>query len=79
MNRFAHKIALGLACAGMLLAEKSGEPSTISRTVTYHKTDIVPIATEIRFTTLIELPKEGAPILVVVSVSTDTRQTNTSA
>ncbi|HJY07466.1 MAG TPA: TrbG/VirB9 family P-type conjugative transfer protein, partial [Bryobacteraceae bacterium] len=31
---------------------------TSSRTVSYHETDIVPIATEVRFTTLIELPKE---------------------
>lgn len=36
----------------------AGDPSTTSRTVDYHDTDIVPIATEIRFTTLIELPKE---------------------
>jgi type IV secretion system protein VirB9 len=34
------------------------DPSTVSRTVTYHETDIVPISTEVRFTTLIELPKE---------------------
>ena len=36
----------------------AGDPSTVSRTVSYHETDIVPIATEVRFTTLIELPKE---------------------
>jgi type IV secretory pathway VirB9-like protein len=36
----------------------AGDPNTSSRTVSYHDTDIVPIATEIRFTTLIELPKE---------------------
>jgi type IV secretion system protein VirB9 len=36
----------------------AGDPSTTSRTVSYHETDIVPIATEIRFTTLIELPRE---------------------
>lgn len=36
----------------------AGDPSTSSRTVEYHDTDIVPISTEIRFTTLIELPKE---------------------
>src|ERR1700749_1390987 len=34
------------------------DPSTVSRTVSYHETDIVPISTEVRFTTLIELPKE---------------------
>ena len=33
-------------------------PNTVSRTVSYHDTDIVPISTEVRFTTLIELPKE---------------------
>jgi type IV secretion system protein VirB9 len=36
----------------------AGDPSISSRTVSYHETDIVPIATEVRFTTLIELPKE---------------------
>jgi type IV secretory pathway VirB9-like protein len=36
----------------------AGDPSTVSRTVTYHETDIIPISTEIRFTTLIELPKQ---------------------
>lgn len=36
----------------------AGDPSTISRTVSYHDTDIIPISTEVRFTTLIELPKE---------------------
>ena len=36
----------------------AGDPSTSSRTVDYHDTDIIPISTEIRFTTLIELPKE---------------------
>jgi type IV secretion system protein VirB9 len=36
----------------------AGEPNITSRVVVYHETDIVPIATEIRFTTLIELPKE---------------------
>jgi type IV secretion system protein VirB9 len=36
----------------------AGDPSIRSRTVSYHETDIVPIATEVRFTTLIELPKE---------------------
>jgi type IV secretory pathway VirB9-like protein len=36
----------------------AGDPNTSSRTVSYHDTDVIPIATEIRFTTLIELPKE---------------------
>jgi type IV secretory pathway VirB9-like protein len=36
----------------------AGDPATSSRTVSYHETDIIPIATEVRFTTLIELPKE---------------------
>ena len=36
----------------------AGEPNITSRIVVYHETDIVPIATEVRFTTLIELPKE---------------------
>lgn len=36
----------------------AGDPNTTSRTVPYHESDIVPISTEIRFTTLIELPKE---------------------
>jgi type IV secretion system protein VirB9 len=36
----------------------AGDPSTVSRTVNYYDTDIIPISTEVRFTTLIELPKE---------------------
>jgi type IV secretory pathway VirB9-like protein len=36
----------------------AGDPSTVSRTVPYHETEIIPISTEVRFTTLIELPKE---------------------
>jgi type IV secretion system protein VirB9 len=42
----------------------AGDPSTTSRTVPYHNTDIVPISTEIRFTTLIELPKEESIVEV---------------
>jgi type IV secretory pathway VirB9-like protein len=42
----------------------AGDPNTSSRTVAYHDTDIVPIATEIRFTTLIELPKEESIVEV---------------
>jgi type IV secretory pathway VirB9-like protein len=60
------KIALALSCLGASCFPESaadasvlaGDPSTISRTVSYHETDIVPIATEVRFTTLIELPKQ---------------------
>ncbi|MGI9072256.1 MAG: TrbG/VirB9 family P-type conjugative transfer protein [Bryobacteraceae bacterium] len=57
-------VSLMLPCLGAVLGNAAdekvlaGDPSTISRSVTYHNTDIVPIATEIRFTTLIELPKE---------------------
>ncbi|MFL6450949.1 MAG: TrbG/VirB9 family P-type conjugative transfer protein [Bryobacteraceae bacterium] len=60
------KAAFALACVGIPCFAGSatdvkvlaGDPSTVSRTVSYHETDIVPISTEIRFTTLIELPKE---------------------
>jgi type IV secretion system protein VirB9 len=46
---------VGRAADDKILA---GDPLISSRTVSYHETDIVPIATEVRFTTLIELPKE---------------------
>lgn len=52
---------LGIACVSGSAAEVkvlAQDPNTISRTVNYHDTDIVPISTEVRFTTLIELPKE---------------------
>ncbi|MFL6448108.1 MAG: TrbG/VirB9 family P-type conjugative transfer protein [Bryobacteraceae bacterium] len=63
--RFGH-VALVLSCLGIPCASGSaadvkviaGDPSTASRTVNYRETDIIPISTEIRFTTLIELPKE---------------------
>jgi type IV secretion system protein VirB9 len=66
------KIALALSCLGVPsfpgsaadVTVLAGDPSTVSRTVSYHETDIVPIATEVRFTTLIELPK-GESILEV--------------
>lgn len=59
-------VALALACIGVTSVRASaadpkvlaGDPSTVSRTVNYHETDIIPISTEVRFTTLIELPKE---------------------
>lgn len=52
---------VGVSCVSGAAADVkvlAGDPSTVSRTVTYHETDIIPIATEVRFTTLIELPKE---------------------
>ncbi len=57
-------LPLLLTCLGAVLGNAAeekvlaGDPSTTSRTVSYHDTDIVPISTQIRFTTLIELPKE---------------------
>jgi type IV secretory pathway VirB9-like protein len=60
MNRL--NITLVLTCLSLHAAELkpapvvTGEPNTTSRTVEYHATDIVPISTEIRFTTLIMLP-----------------------
>lgn len=42
----------------------AGDPSTTSRTISYHDTDIVPISTEVRFTTLIELPKKESIVEV---------------
>ncbi len=64
------RLALALAClsciSGSAAEQKilAGDPNTSSRTVSYHDTDIVPIATEIRFTTLIELPKEESIVEV---------------
>ena len=60
-----YNAALALSCLGVPCFAGSaadvkvlaGDPSTVSRTVTYHETDIIPISTEIRFTTLIELPE----------------------
>jgi type IV secretion system protein VirB9 len=49
------KLALALACVGYL---SGAEPSTTSRSIPYHNTDIVPVNMELRFTTLVELPKE---------------------
>jgi type IV secretory pathway VirB9-like protein len=65
-------VALALSYLGMPslpasaadLKVLAGDPSTVSRTVTYHETDIIPISTEVRFTTLIELPKEESIIEV---------------
>lgn len=42
----------------------AGDPSLESRTVSYRAVDIVPISTEIRFSTLIELPTEETIIEV---------------
>jgi hypothetical protein len=47
-------IALTLIACGFSL--QAADPSTTSRRVSYHDSDIVPIMTEVRFTTLIELP-----------------------
>jgi type IV secretory pathway VirB9-like protein len=58
---------LGISCVSGSAAEVNvlaGDPNTVSRTVTYHETDIIPIATEIRFTTLIELPREESIVEV---------------
>jgi type IV secretion system protein VirB9 len=61
-------LVFAVACLGSALAADqtilAGDPSTTSRTVSYHNTDIVPIATEIRFTTLIELSKEESIVEV---------------
>ena len=60
-----HKLVtiFALACFSLGAADPpkpapviTGEPNTTSRTVQYHQTDIVPVQTEIRFTTLILLP-----------------------
>jgi type IV secretion system protein VirB9 len=56
------QLALLAVAAGTLAL--AGDPSTTSRSISYHDTDIVPISTEIRFTTLIELPKEESIIEV---------------
>jgi type IV secretion system protein VirB9 len=55
-------IALTLIACGFSL--QAADPSTTSRRVSYHDSDIVPIMTEVRFTTLIELPKEETIIEV---------------
>jgi type IV secretion system protein VirB9 len=58
MTRYFNISALGavlnLALSAFLFA---ADPSGTSREVQYKKTDIVPMATQIRFTTLIELPE----------------------
>ncbi len=67
MTRFS-TVAIALSCVGVTCVPGTaadvkvlaGDPSTVSRTVAYHDTDIVPISTEVRFTTLIELPREEA-------------------
>lgn len=68
MNTRTYIVLLALwPCSHLSAADLkilAGMPSTTSRTVFYHKTDIVPIATEIRYTTLIELPKEESIVEV---------------
>ena len=54
MTRLHNISALGLVLSASLFA---ADPSGTSREVQYKKTDIVPMATAIRFTTLIELPE----------------------
>lgn len=64
MLSFRLTIAFAIACVTCFPISAgdqkivAGDPSTESRTVAYHDTDIISISTEIRFTTLIELPKE---------------------
>ena len=65
MKKFSN-VALAVCFAGIPCFAGSAaevkvlaqDPNTTSRTVNYHDSDIVPISTEVRFTTLIELPKE---------------------
>ena len=54
MTRLLNIPALGFALSAFLFA---ADPSGTSREVQYKKTDIVSMATQIRFTTLIELPE----------------------
>ena len=54
MTRYLNISALGLTLGALLSA---ADPSGTSREVQHRKTDIVPMATQIRFTTLIELPE----------------------
>lgn len=54
LNISALGFALNLALGAFLFA---ADPSGTSREVQYKKSDIVSIATQIRFTTLIELPE----------------------
>jgi type IV secretory pathway VirB9-like protein len=54
-------VSATLACLSLSAAESkspTGDPDTTSRTISYHDTDISPIATETGFTTMIYLPKE---------------------
>ena len=44
-----------------------GDPSTVSRTVQYHETDIIRVATEVQFTTMIELPKQELQSILEVT------------
>ncbi|HSU30194.1 MAG TPA: TrbG/VirB9 family P-type conjugative transfer protein [Bryobacteraceae bacterium] len=68
MQLFKITFVFAIACLAPVFAADqtgaAGDPSTTSRTVSYHNTDIVPISTEIRFTTMIELPKEESIVEV---------------
>jgi type IV secretory pathway VirB9-like protein len=54
-------VSAAFACLSLSAGEikiLTGDPNTTSRTVSYHQTDISPIAAEAGFTTMIYLPKE---------------------
>lgn len=52
------KTIFGLTLLAWGFSLSAADPNTNSRHVSYHESDIIPVNTEIRFTTLIELPKE---------------------
>jgi type IV secretion system protein VirB9 len=52
------KVSAGLTLLACALTLYAADPNTTSRRIFYHDQDIVPINTEVRYTTLIELPKE---------------------
>lgn len=55
-------LAIGLSVTRFLYAAAPDLSASTSRVVNYHETDIVRISTAMRFTTLIELPKEESII-----------------
>lgn len=64
MQPIHQKLTFALACVGVLnlhaatVVKPTSEPSTASRTIEYHESDIAPIYSQIRFTTLIQLPRQ---------------------
>ena len=60
---------LALAVCSLGAAEQktipTGDPNMVSRTVKYHETDIVSIAAEVRYSTLIQLPRSETIVEVV--------------